>query len=309
MSNRSSIRVAARVAFALALTLVGAPTATAIPLAAPHTEDCQAPVSDAARGGYKHDAHVAPSVDPLTGWRATDEGQDFAAAAPSTVTIPVAVHVINEGPSADEGNVPQSLIDAQMRVLNDAYSGKTGGAATPFAFTLLSVSRTTNVDWYNMGYGSFEEREAKAALRVGGPDTLNIYTANLGGNLLGWATFPSAYAQHPDLDGVVVLWSSLPRGGAEPYDEGDTATHEVGHWLGLYHTFQGGCNKWGDYITDTPAERYPAFGCPVGSDTCTKQAGVDPIENFMDYSDDACMWAFTAGQSVRMDESWNAFRA
>jgi len=306
--TRRPFRTLLRASLVLALVTIATPSAASTPLAAPSPEDCQAPVSDVARGGYKHDTHTAPSIDPLGTWRST-AGAAFAASTPGSIEIPVAFHVISEGPSIEQGNVPQSLIDAQMRVLNDSYSGKTGGTATPFTFTLASVSRTENADWYTMGYGSREEREAKTALHVGGPETLNIYTANLGDYLLGWATFPSSYAEHPELDGVVVLWQSLPRGGAEPYDEGDTATHEVGHWLGLYHTFQGGCNKWGDYVTDTPAERYPAFGCPVGSDTCTRQPGLDPIENFMDYSDDACMWAFTSGQSFRMDEAWAAYRA
>lgn len=309
MPQRRPVRIASRVAVALALaTVVGAPSAGATPIASPLAKDCQTPATAAARGGYKHDALAAPAVDPLVGWRATAEGADFTATAPGTVTIPVAFHVIREGPTLAEGNVPQSMIDAQIRVLNRSFAGRTGGVATAFEFELVSVDRTTNADWYHMGYGSREERVAKAALHEGGAETLNMYSALLDANLLGWATFPSSYAQHPEWDGVVILWSSMPGGGAVPYDEGDTATHEVGHWLGLYHTFQGGCNRWGDYIEDTPAERSPAFGCPEGRDTCN-EPGLDPIENFMDYTEDACMDAFTAGQSLRMDESWAAFRA
>lgn len=226
----------------------------------------------------------------------------FTARAPGSVTVPVAVHVINQGDGIENGDVPLSRIQAQVDVLNNAY------ADSPYRFELVQVDRTTNAAWYTMGAGSTAERQAKTALRVGGPETLNVYTANPGGGLLGWATFPWWYEGDPVDDGVVLLHSSLPGGDAAPYNLGDTGTHEVGHWLGLYHTFQGGCRGDGDFVSDTPYERSPAYGCPVGRDSCRNKSGKDPIFNFMDYTDDACMDTFSGGQVSRMDQAGAIYR-
>jgi hypothetical protein len=229
-------------------------------------------------------------------------GQPFALRPTGSVNIPVHFHVIRSGDAVSQGNVPDSWIAAQIQVLNDAY------ASTPFRFTLEGTTRTTNADWFAMTPDTTAESQAKNALRVGGAGTLNIYSANPSGGLLGWATFPSSYSGAPKDDGVVVLFSSMPGGDAAPYNLGDTGTHEVGHWLGLYHTFQGRCTNRNDQVSDTPAERSPAFGCPTGRDSCGSKPGLDPITNFMDYTDDACMFEFTAGQAARMDAQHAQYR-
>lgn len=249
-------------------------------------------------------------TDRLNQRRAMSNAEAVAERAPGSVTYPVWFHVINSGTSVSQGNVSDAMINAQIAVLNESFSGQTGGVDTPFRFTLAGVTRTTNSTWFNSCDASSTETAIKSALRVGGANTLNIYSCNPGGGLLGWATFPNSYASNPTDDGVVLLYSSLPGGSAAPYNEGDTGTHEVGHWLGLYHTFQGGCSRNNDYVSDTPAERSPAFGCPVGRDSCTgrKYPGIDPIENFMDYTDDSCMFEFTAGQAARADQMTLTYR-
>jgi hypothetical protein len=250
---------------------------------------------------------VAKEID---GRLSASNAQALAFRAAGTVSVPVWFHVVNQGAGAANGDVTDAQIKAQIQVLNDAYAGATGGSATPFTFTLAGVTRTTNATWFNSCDVSSVETQMKSALRHGGAGTLNLYTCNPGGGLLGWATFPWSYASSPEMDGVVILYSSVPGGGAAPYDLGDTGTHEVGHWVGLYHTFQGGCAS-GDTVSDTNAERSAAFGCPTGRDSCSgkRYSGLDPIDNFMDYTDDACMFRFTAGQASRADAQTATYRS
>lgn len=223
--------------------------------------------------------------------------------ANGSVTIDVYFHIITD--ANGNGALSSSDVNSQMSVLNQAYEN------TPFVFNLVSSQTVVNNSWFTAGFGSQAEQSMKQSLRQGDSTDLNFYTNNMGGGLLGWATFPSDYSSNPINDGVVVLFETLPGGSAAPYNEGDTGTHEVGHWLGLYHTFQGGCRGDGDFVADTPAERSPAYGCPVGRDSCPKgkdSSGLDAITNYMNYTDDSCMFEFSAGQSLRADQQSIIFR-
>lgn len=224
----------------------------------------------------------------------------------SIVNVKVYFHVIQSGSGA--GDVSQTQINNQIKVLNDSYSGATGGGDTKIRFVLAGIDRTKNDSWYTATLDTSAEAAMKSALRKGTKSDLNFYTNNMGGGLLGWATFPWDYNSKPLMDGVVCLYSSLPGGTATPYNLGDTATHEVGHWLGLYHTFQGGCTSPNDSVADTPQESGPGFGCPTGRDSCATDPGTDPVDNFMDYSDDSCMFKFTNGQVDRVGTMWTQYR-
>jgi len=205
------------------------------------------------------------------------------------VTVPTYIHIINPSDNEVYGNE-----QAQLDVLDAALPG--------YTFELLGITTTDNDSFWNAGPSA--DGAMKSALRQGGANALNIYY-NGGGGLLGWATLPWYAEGNLSNDGVVCRHSTGIGGSMAPYDLGDTLTHEVGHWMGLYHTFQGGCNG-GDDVADTNSESGPTWGCPVDQESC---GSADPISNFMDYTDDSCMNQFTALQLDRMDAMWAEHRA
>ncbi|KAL9710258.1 hypothetical protein Ac2012v2_006554 [Leucoagaricus gongylophorus] len=219
------------------------------------------------------------------------------------LSIDVYLHVIAANETSEGGNVAATQIEEQIDVLNTDYQ------TMKIDFKLQNVTRTIKPEWFNVKPDSKEQAEMKRSLRRGGPTDLNVYLGCLDPpGLLGYSTFPRTVRENIADDGVVVLFSSLPGGTAEPYNEGKTLTHEVGHWLGLYHTFQGGCDEPGDFVDDTPAEAKPGFGCPEGRKTCRHSTGLDPIHNFMDYGDDSCLSSFSLGQAVRAREQIAIYR-
>jgi hypothetical protein len=166
--------------------------------------------------------------------------------------------------------------------LNDDYS------CANIAFVFKGLKRYNNPKWARDAFAYLPEYTAAA--RVGSYRTLNIFAhPDLGGNL-GFASLPKPIKTQSDitLDSVVVLSTSFPGGSTEGFNLGRTGTHEVGHWFGLAHVFEGlSCTGKGDSVVDTPIQSTPSWGCPIGKDSCPNRLGKDSIRNYMDYSDDA----------------------
>jgi len=229
---------------------------------------------------------------------------------PQNIKVPVRFHVIHDG---NNGKLTVAQVQAQIAKLNEAY----------FSFHIQfelqgDPDYADNDTWFRMRVSDSdqppfpEEREAKEHFVGTDPDhsverNLHIYSAQPRdpepqiGDILGFATFPWDRQANGAIDGVVIRHSSIP-GGQSPYDLGLTLVHEVGHYLGLYHTFQDGCGNQGDEVSDTPAQSdgNNIFECDESLDSCPEESGLDPVHNYMNYVADACMHEFTAGQLTRM---------
>ncbi len=304
----------------LALGTVSPATALNPAASAPATSaaECFTPdadISASARGGQERDhrdisAREQRQIEARTQRILAEQskagkgkpGGGSGGGASTGGAIPVYVHVMAAANGA--GDVTDSQITQQVAVLNTTYGGQESSAAanTGFTFTLAGIDRYFNNTWHTDGASS----KYRKATRLGGANALNIWLVDF--SYLGIATFPWDYARNGGIDGVRVHYDSLPGGGIANYNLGETATHEVGHWLGLYHTFQGGCTSTNDEVSDTPAQSSATSGCPEGRDSCSLP-GLDPIHNYMDYSYDSCYNQFTGGQSTRMSQMFSAYRA
>jgi len=236
----------------------------------------------------------------LRAFRSSDRASLIQGIAVADRVVPVYFHVITTNTGA--GNIDDAKLTAQISALNASYAG------SGFQFSLKGTNRTKNTTWYNSCDKSTVERQIRQALAVDPAHTFNVYLCGLGGGLLGRATFPSYFPEGNYMHGVVILNQTVPGGSATNYNNGRTLVHEAGHYLGLYHTFQGGCSEPGDNVADTPQEKEASFGaCPV-KDSCPLDPGNDPTKNYMDYSYDSCMNNFTALQKSRAQDQVSIYK-
>ena len=233
--------------------------------------------------------------------------------------IPVVVHVIQQ--TNGTGALSDERVTSQIDILNEdflAIAGSFGdmGDDAQIEFFLATedpqgnpttgITRSTNNTWFNDS-GSYWNTLAWDTSRY-----LNIYTNSASGALGYVPDLPQGGIVGSNSDRVVVLYSTFGRNAPfSPFNLGRTGTHEVGHYLGLYHTFNGGCQSAsscstnGDRICDTNPESSPTFGCPGSRSSC---GTIAPSDNYMDYSDDFCMRRFTPNQINRMRCTLEHFR-
>ena len=285
---------------------------------------------DALKEQLQNDPTLKQRMDAQERDIATYVQQNQNVKTNAITTIPVVFHILYNTAAQ---NISDARIFAQLDVMNkdfarlNADAGNTPGvfsgiaSATNIQFCLAqrdpNGAATTGIVRKATTVTSFSSAGNPMKFSAsGGADAwptgtyLNFWVCNLGGGLLGYAQFPGGTA---NTDGVVCLTGSVggpsAPGTSTPYNLGRTATHEVGHWLNLSHIW-GDANCGNDQVADTPTQQTSNFGCPTFPKvTCGNGPNGDMFMNYMDYVDDACMNAFTAGQSLRIDATINGARA
>lgn len=234
--------------------------------------------------------------------------------------IPVAVNVIYSF-NGDPHNISDAVVESQMTVLNEDFRGVSGGIDTEIEFCLAGINRVLYADLMNFDR-QLNDSQLKDSIQEDPSRFLNVWVVgSITDTIPGtkaYATFPNHFAQHPELDGIVIdsdffgTFPIIPNAN----DGGRTLVHEVGHWLSLLHVFQGGCDDnltcetEGDCCCDTPPQSIPHYGCKTTKNTCKDDQPDknDPVRNYMGYSDDDCMRTFTECQKSRMHLALETFR-
>ncbi|MBF4461808.1 MULTISPECIES: zinc metalloprotease [unclassified Rathayibacter] len=297
------------------------PSTTASPSSSPSASEECATNAVSARLRPGSGSTVEPTED-LTPAQMKQVEKNFAAkltakgltknsnAPGGVITINTYVHVLQNDDGS--GGISLDQIKQQMTVLNAAYSGKASAtdAKTAFTFRLINADFTNKSAWSSFWAYDDTDKELSTALHKGGLRDLNIFVGHLKGDVLGVANMPWDAGWYGKQDGVRVTTDSMPGGAFGGYNLGDSVVHEVGHWLGLSHTFENGCGGDGDGVADTPAQDSGdnIFSCDENLDTCPA-AGLDPVHNFMSYGTDYCMDRFSPGQAKRIGLMYYLYRS
>ncbi|KAK0611410.1 hypothetical protein B0T14DRAFT_440392 [Immersiella caudata] len=274
-------------------------------------------------GPFSNDTKL-PKID------GKDAFPDHKLAARAPIDIPLYFHVIASSQTPSGGWISDNTLQKQFRVIRDTFSSY----GITFRWAANETTKTVNTTWSETLYKSDLEPEEdqpysgrvlemKKALRKGGNDlrALNIYFHPDIPEFAGYSSFVPLQKDRKDFiswDGIILNSNIMPGNPATALYVGHMAVHEIGHWLGLYHTFHGGCDGEGDHVSDT-APYFNQFSIMERCDdetrnTCVDSAGPggedlpDPVHNFMSYFDEPCMDHFTPGQKQRMEETWNQYR-
>ncbi|MCW3115984.1 MAG: Pregnancy-associated plasma protein-A [Chitinophagaceae bacterium] len=248
-------------------------------------------------------------IESFTRRMASNPAEEARLLAGGIIEIPVVVNVLYKTSSE---NISQAQIQSQIDVLNEDFAAtntdynktpsifqavRSGNVNVRFVLDQIIRKSTSKRSW---GTNDAMKKTSGGGIAPTSPTTkLNLWSCNLGGGILGYAQFPGGSSA---TDGVVVDNNAFGRTGTvtAPYHKGRTATHEVGHWMNLRHIW-GDANCGNDQVGDTPQANTANFGCPSYPhySTCTGTP-VEMTMNYMDYTDDACMYMFSAGQKTRM---------
>lgn len=218
---------------------------------------------------------------------------------PSNITVDVNFHIAST--EEDENLITDKIVDAQWKVLHESFAkysvnlvlNSTERVVDNLTGHSFLIYEGADKGWV---YHEEEEKEYFKSTRKGGYDALNLYFfSKYSPGATGYCNWPTTIGEGDNdtfgLDSCQLSAMTMPgitaeQGGFEEWNLGHLAVHEAGHWFGLNHTFAGGCSATGDFVADTPAQRTEIYGCPIGSDSCPDSPGVDPIHNFMGYTDD-----------------------
>jgi len=255
---------------------------------------------------------VSPPTDKRDWFASFRERSSLAPRSKTAKPIPIAFHVITDGRN---GKLTAQQIAVLIENLNWAFRD------TSLRFSLYKVNTIKNRSWYNnCVFNAGNQSKLRKRLAKDTRYYINVYSCHLGlPNFYGISTFPPGYPipGNPGatyMQGIAI--DPITVGGSELFQYGLAVSHEIGHYLGLFHTFesafnpgQTACADPGDYVTDTPTQAVHTLGaCPLGLDSCPALPGSDDIPNFMNYATDACWDHFTPEQAQFMLEALQEFR-